>query len=181
MTFSKVVKSEQLERLYEIEQYSAKLKQEAEDILAQAKSESAQIRQGAYDQGLAEANQISMQLIEQTYSQIDSFLQHTQEKLFDVVKDILVKLGVSSENKSLLTNLIRQELKLLYVEGDFNIYTHSQNLDRLAEELSQMNMVKFYADDSLSVTECLLQTKLFNLRISIDDLLNRVFKLLVLQ
>lgn len=181
MTFSKVVKSEQLERLYEIEQYSAKLKQEADDILAQAKSEAAQVRQDARDQGLAEANQISTKLIEQTYSQIDNFLQQVQEKLFDLVKDILVKLGVGLENKSLLTNLIRQELKLLYVEGDFNIYTHSQNLDKLADELSQMNMVKFYADDSLNATECLLQTKLFNLRISIDDLLNKIFKLLITQ
>ncbi|AZC32419.1 hypothetical protein C4K38_4468 [Pseudomonas chlororaphis subsp. piscium] len=155
------------------------LQRQARECLAQAEEQARQIRIQARDQGLAEAANerevLRQRLIEETLdwhvaeTALEATLaQHLDTRLRALVAQVLEEFIAEQDAVELMVRRVRQRLLAFLAQGALTVRVSADCEQHVRHTLADYPQVQVLGSPSLTMTQALLETQLFTLRIDLD-------------
>jgi flagellar biosynthesis/type III secretory pathway protein FliH len=161
-----VVKSRVVHQLEELDEVVGNARDQARDVLEEARADAEELRRKAREQGEAEAQERSLELLGEAQKVYDSAIQDAESDLLDMAFRLAERIiGTAIEfEPELVSALVRDVVKRARGRRSVSVFVHpadAQTLVSQRDELAELlggAALSIEGDETLSRGSCVLRT-----------------------
>ena len=180
--FDRVLKASDLKELLDTKEYVAKMRHQSHKLLTDTEKNVVQIKEKIYEEVSTEIRTENAKQLQILYDNLQLLLNQLNDKLFDMVYQVLMKLGYAEINSLHVKNLIKEEVGDVMSHQPVKIIANEALLIRLKEDFAakKQDAISWAINNQLSDEECICETKLWSLRINVTTLKEQINNILAI-
>ncbi len=177
-----IIKEQDIDVILTAKHYAKKIRQLADQELKNAKLKIKEWQIKAITKASETINLENQEHLDNLYVNLEEFFANIENNIFNIVYQVLLKLGIENSDTHQIKHLIMQELTKVSNANEITIIANCQNLEKLKIEFMQVlennKMSCIWKEDATMLNhECICSTKLWTLRLDIKHVLDNVKKL----
>lgn len=181
--FDRVLKASDIEALLNVDEYVEQMKQQSEDLLENTNNNITKLKEQIYQEISSEIRTENAKQLQLFYDNLQQMLKQFDAKTFDIIYQVLVRLGYAQINPQQIKNLITDEIGNVIGQKTVKIIANQDVIAHLKEEFEDtiINSITWAVNDQLLNEECICETSLWSLRIDAATLKQQIQNILSVE